>query len=160
MKNTDRQKRGVVYESRSHRDTAALARALVGELHKEKGRKTARIFGLVGNLGAGKTTFSQSFLRALGAKGKITSPTFVLVKKYALPKKKGKTDRLRAYHLDAYRLKSTKELAALGFKEIITSPHHVVLIEWADRVKRAMPKHTKWIVFEHMSGNKRKIHIK
>lgn len=115
----------------------------------------ARVFGLVGNLGAGKTTFGQSFLHALGAKGKITSPTFVLVKKYDLKKYK-----LHAYHLDAYRLKDAKELRTLGFKEIITAPHHVVLIEWADRVKRAMPKHTKWIVFEHVSGNKRKISVR
>lgn len=149
-------RRKVIHESHSRRDTARIARELARELRKEKkSRKTARVFGLVGNLGAGKTTFSQYFLRALGAKGKIASPTFVLVKKYELKKNK-----LHAYHLDAYRLKDAKELRGLGFKEIITSPHHVVLIEWADRVRRTMPKHTKWIVFEHVSGNRRKISVR
>lgn len=152
-----RGKRNILkFESRSRRDTKNIAIQLADILKKEKVGRHARVFGLVGNLGAGKTTFTREFLRALGVRGGVTSPTFVLVRRYGTKKGGGVH---AAYHIDAYRLRGAKELGLLGWKEILVSPHHLVLVEWADRVKRAMPKHTRWIVFTHKGGNKREVGV-
>ena len=125
------------------------------ELAKKLARKMpARVYALVGDLGAGKTTFVQTFLRELGVKGTITSPTFVLMKKYychcegAMTRHSARSN-LFIYHIDAYRLEKTKELLDLGFKKIISDPQNIVLIEWADRVKKIIPKNAFWIYFEH-----------
>ena len=61
-------------------------------------------------------------------------------------------------HIDAYRIKP-KELAALGFQDLLRDPLNIILIEWADRVKKILPKNHIEIKFEHISNNKRKITI-
>ena len=106
---------------------------------------------LQGELGAGKTTFSQGFARALGVKEKITSPTFVLMKIYELPCHLSPvTCHFRHFvHIDCYRLNSPKELADLGFKKILKDKTAIVLIEWAERVRRLLPKNAIWVKFEH-----------
>ena len=112
----------------------------------------ARIYALTGDLGAGKTAFSQFFLRAVGAGGAITSPTFVVMKPYPLdPPFKGKYSV--AYHLDCYRLHDEHELAALDFEKVIGNPSHIVLLEWADRVRGAIPPDALWIEFAHEASD-------
>lgn len=115
--------------------------------------KKAVVIALEGELGAGKTTFTKGFSKALGIKEKILSPTFVLIHKHNLKVKS-------LYHIDAYRLNSEKDLLKLGVKEIFANPENIVLIEWADRVKKAIPKNAIWIHFDHLDKNKRKITIK
>ncbi len=113
-------------------------------------RRHAVVVDFVGDLGAGKTTFIQGFLRALGVRGKITSPTFVLIKRYATKSKsKPYTPNPTPYHMDAYRLKNHRELEVLDFKKIISDPNNIVLIEWAEKVKKLLPKDTIWIKFRH-----------
>lgn len=104
-----------------------------------------RIFCLVGELGSGKTAFSGFFLRALGVSSPVTSPTFVIMKKYPLP---GPVVSL-AYHVDCYRLKSSDELLALGFRDALRDPSAVILVEWADMVRDIMPPDAVWIDFSH-----------
>lgn len=147
------------FTSGSSAETKRIA-ARIASRYAKRGKGLARVFGLVGDLGAGKTTFSQEFLRALGVRKKITSPTFVLVKRYPMKKKKGSAGDEAAYHIDAYRLHDAKELRALGFGKIVGSPDHVVLVEWADHVRRAMPKSTTWITFGHLKGDRRSIIMK
>lgn len=115
------------------------------------------MLGLTGDLGSGKTTFVQAFLRSLGVRGRITSPTFIFVKGYALKKNKG--EYKKAYHIDAYRVQKPRDLLHVGFREIVHSPRHIVLVEWADKLKKVMPKNTKWIKFEHMRGSRRSIKV-
>ena len=112
--------------------------------HREK-NKGALVIGLEGYLGSGKTTFIQGVAQGLGIKDKITSPTFVIMKKYGF-----------FYHIDCYRIES-KDLLELGFKEIIGQPDNIVMIEWAERVKDVLPKNTIWMKFEYLDKNKRKI---
>lgn len=109
------------------------------------GIKKYRVFALVGELGAGKTTFTQFFLRALGVTEPITSPTFVIMKSYRVYK----LPYIRAYHLDCYRLKDSRELAVLGFKDIVENPHTIVIIEWADHIKDLIPAGAAWLYFDH-----------
>ena len=130
--------------------TATLAKKIVPQ------KKSAMIFALKGNLGAGKTTFAQGFAKALGVKEKIQSPTFVLLKIYPLKKKKFK----HLTHVDCYRIASPKELLHLGFKNFLKDNDAIILIEWADRVRRLIPKNATWISFKHLISHQREITIK
>lgn len=104
-----------------------------------------RVFCLVGELGSGKTAFSSFFLRALGVSSPVTSPTFVIMKKYPLA---GPVFSA-ACHVDCYRLKSPDELLTLGFRDILSDPSAVALVEWADMVRDIMPPYAVWIDFSH-----------
>ncbi len=118
---------------------------------------SAKIFALVGNLGAGKTTFVQGFFKGVGLQKRAQSPTFILMRRHAL---KGKNLGRHLYHADVYRLKGPEQLEPLKFKEIIKNPKSVILVEWADRIRKALPKHTTWIKFEHgKKENERRIII-
>jgi tRNA threonylcarbamoyladenosine biosynthesis protein TsaE len=85
---------------------------------------------LAGDLGAGKTAFSQGFGRALGVDEPITSPTFTLVNRY--------DGRLPFYHLDVYRLDRLDEVADLGLAEFLDEGG-VMLIEWGDTITPVLP---------------------
>ncbi len=112
-----------------------------------------RIFALSGDLGSGKTAFAQAFLRALGVKRRIASPTFLLIKNYRLKTKK-------IYHIDCYRLKNPKELIKLGIKDILKDKNNIALVEWADKIKGLIPKDAVWIYFRHgKNSNERVIKI-
>ena len=107
--------------------------------------KKAIVIGLEGDLGSGKTTFVQGIAKGLGIKGKITSPTFVIMREYDF-----------LYHIDCYRIQ-LEDLLELDFKEIINQPGNIIVIEWAERVKKILPKDTIWIKFEYLGKDKRKI---
>lgn len=129
---------------KSASQTKKFAADLAKKILKEKKRhKHALVLGLVGELGAGKTTFIQGFAQALGIKRHITSPTFLIFRAYLLNTK----NYTLLYHIDCYRIKKLKELLSLGFKSILHSPFNIVLIEWADKIKKILPKDTLWINF-------------
>lgn len=110
---------------------------------------------LNGNLGAGKTTFSQFFIKACGYRDKVKSPTYTLIENYNLNNKS-------IYHLDLYRLTAPEELSFLGFEEIISQNNIIVLIEWPEKGEGFLPtpditinlelqntKRTVEILFDH-----------
>lgn len=135
--------------SKNKKQTQKIVGILAGEILKTKIKsKNALVFALSGNLGSGKTTFAQGFLRGLGIKKKITSPTFVLIKNYEL-RITNYGNYKRIYHIDCYRVKKSADLTALGLKEILKNPENIVLIEWPERIKRALPKNTIWLKFKH-----------
>ena len=116
--------------------------------------KSALVLALAGELGAGKTAFAQGFLRGIGVKKKIASPTFVLIKNYKLKIKNYKL----AYHIDCYRIHKPEELLRLGLKEILNNSQNIVLIEWPERIKKILPKNSVCLKFEHAEKiNERKI---
>jgi tRNA threonylcarbamoyladenosine biosynthesis protein TsaE len=84
---------------------------------------------LVGDLGAGKTAFTQGFAAALGVDEPITSPTFTLARSYQ--------GKLQINHLDVYRLESAQEAEDLGLGELLEAG--VTLIEWGDTIVSALP---------------------
>jgi tRNA threonylcarbamoyladenosine biosynthesis protein TsaE len=134
-------------------DTQELAKKLAKELLREKNRERAVVVGLVGELGSGKTTFTQSLLAELGIKKRILSPTFVIWKRFRLPKKTSLKD---AYHLDAYRIQA-KDLIDLGWEKILNGCN-LIVIEWAGRIKKVLPPDTIWINFAYgRTKNERKI---
>lgn len=136
-------------KTKSAKETGAFARKLAVDLANRKG---PLVLALRGDLGAGKTTFTQSFAKALGVKKRILSPTFLIMKRF--PLKAGNFQNL--YHIDAYRIKA-QDLKKLDISEILKG-QNIVLIEWADRVREILPKGTIWIRFEHGEReNERKI---
>jgi tRNA threonylcarbamoyladenosine biosynthesis protein TsaE len=90
---------------------------------------------LVGELGAGKTTFVSGVCAALGA-GAAHSPSFALVHEYA-------AQPLTVWHVDLYRLEREAELVELGLDELVGDPRGIVLIEWADRFPVMPPAHVR-----------------
>lgn len=128
--------------SRSLKDTASIAAEALAQIQKIK-TSHARVIALTGDLGAGKTAFAKSFLKSLGIKKRIVSPTFVLLKRYPTSKKKN------AYHMDAYRIKKLEECDALGLKEIFKDKNALILIEWPERITKIIPKKKTIIRFTH-----------
>lgn len=133
--------------------TRKIGKILAKEILETPLRKKAIVLGLGGDLGGGKTTFLQGFAKGLGIKEKILSPTFVIMKKFQILNSKFKN----FYHFDCYRISKTKEILNLGFKEIIFNPQNIVAVEWANRIRKIMPKNTIWISFELINEKKRKI---
>jgi tRNA threonylcarbamoyladenosine biosynthesis protein TsaE len=109
-----------------------LADLLIEHLH------SPLAVGLVGTLGAGKTSLVQALARAAGIdSGDVTSPTFTLLQTHH--------GSVRIHHLDAYRVADEDEFLELGVDELFDDPQAWTLIEWADRVPRVMPANSLWI---------------
>lgn len=120
----------------SAQETKDVGRKLAEELMAVKRGEQARILCLYGELGSGKTTFTQGFAKGLGITKRLVSPTFIIVRRYQVPK-----DSSFLYHVDLYRLESIDELEELGFSEIFADPHAFVVIEWAEKLGERLPKH-------------------
>jgi len=129
--------------------TKKAGQLLAEEVLKSKPAKRAFVIGLVGDLGGGKTCFLQGFAKGLKIKGKILSPTFIIMRRFN-----------NFYHIDCYRIQKPQELLDLGFKRIIANPKNIVAVEWADRIRKIMPLNTIWIEFEFIGEKKRKIMIR
>ena len=120
------------------------------------------IFALEGELGSGKTQFAQGLGRGLAIEKNIVSPTFTLLREY--PFKVNKKNGF-LYHLDTWRIKKAKEVIDLKIEKIL-QPGHILVIEWAEKIKKLLIKWSKklpvkiiWIKMEHLKGNRRKIKI-
>lgn len=133
--------------------TRKIGKVLAGEALETKPREKALVIGLRGDLGGGKTTFLQGFAKGLRIKQRITSPTFVIIKRFRISGRGFQN----FYHIDCYRIRKPKEILELGFKEIMADPKNIVAIEWADRVKSIMPKETIWLNFEFINKGTREI---
>ena len=137
--------------SSSLKDTEKIARQLARSVAVKR-RERASVIALSGNLGTGKTSFTKAFLSELGVKETVSSPTFVLSREYVLSRgKHGK-----AYHIDIYRL-TEKEAGVLELKKIFKEKNAIVLIEWAEKIKKIIPKDATWIYFEHGKTKRERI---
>lgn len=114
---------------------------------KDGSRKKAVVLALSGELGAGKTTFTQGFAAGLGMRGRITSPTFILMRNAKLAKSRYSEFR-NFVHIDAYRA-DAKDFLKLGFKKMAANPKNIILIEWADRLKNIIPESALWLKLHH-----------
>ncbi len=96
-----------------------------------KSLKVGDIVLLSGDLGAGKTTFTQFVFKFLGVQGVVNSPTFAVLKTYA-------TGGLTLNHFDAYRI-NTPEAIECGFDEVISSREGITFIEWSQNIAELLP---------------------
>jgi len=122
-------------------------------LEKLKPEEKAVVLALHGNLGAGKTTFAQHLARELGVEGEITSPTFVIFKRYETPKSEFKN----LVHVDAYRLESKDELKPLKFDEVLKEEGTLVVIEWPENIEGALPDSAHHVYLEIADDNSREV---
>jgi tRNA threonylcarbamoyladenosine biosynthesis protein TsaE len=128
-------------------DEAAM-RAFGAELAARYQTRSQEIIFLSGPLGAGKTTLVRGFLRAMGHKGPVKSPTYTLVVPYVLAGR-------RVYHIDLYRLQDPTELEALGMRDLLTDAT-TLLIEWPECAAGALPAPTL-ICRLDLAGDARKV---
>lgn len=112
------------------------AAQLLAQTLSEKAGSKAHVVALNGDLGAGKTTFSKAFIKGLGSRAHVLSPTFVLMKRHTLKTPQHKS----VYHFDWYRITDAKEIRELGWKEIISNPENIILVEWSSNFPRLLPK--------------------
>jgi len=113
------------------------------------GLKRGDCVALSGSLGSGKTTFVKGLAKGLGIREVVKSPTFNLLHVHS-------GARLALYHFDLYRLEES-DLEELGFTEYIFETDGVAVLEWADRVRSGLPPKTRWVHFQYVDENRRKI---
>lgn len=99
-----------------------------------------QVYTLVGDLGVGKTVFTQGFAAGLGVKEQVCSPTFTIVQIY-------EEGRLPFYHFDVYRIGDIEEMDEIGYEDCFYG-EGVSMIEWADLIKEILPEHYTQIVIE------------
>ncbi|MBI4281777.1 tRNA (adenosine(37)-N6)-threonylcarbamoyltransferase complex ATPase subunit type 1 TsaE [Candidatus Uhrbacteria bacterium] len=153
------------FHTKNAEETQALAAKLV------KQWRGGDVIGLVGDLGAGKTTFVQGVAKALGVKRAVRSPTFLRMQVYPVPviairqpaekqshgvgiaasSDRGRSPRNDSFkyfvHIDAYRIKNPEELQELGLEDYLGRTDTLIVIEWAERVKKILPRKMRWIRF-------------
>jgi tRNA threonylcarbamoyladenosine biosynthesis protein TsaE len=174
----------MIITTKSSKETKDLGKMLAQEIKNgpastrgnAMSTRGGQVICLSGELGSGKTTFTQGFLQGLKVKGPYTSPTFVIMKKYeskvkSLPemlrppatmlqlragisKQAGQKSKV-IYHIDAYRV-NAKDILNLGWEEIIAD-NNIILVEWADRIKKIIPQNSLQINFKWISRNEREI---
>lgn len=118
---------------------------------------------LIGDLGAGKTTFVQNLAKEMEVEEDIQSPTYVLMKSYSVPNNRTQSGAKRRFnrlvHIDAYRLNDSAELAALKPAEFLQDPQTLVLIEWPERVAKALPAPDLTLTFTSDNANEKERYI-
>lgn len=138
-------------------ETAMVAKNLARTIFKKGTQSQAVVIGLSGELGAGKTTFTQAFAKELGVKETVVSPTFILERIYQLPKP---SPFSHLVHIDAYRLANARELSELGWDALVTNPKNLIMIEWADKIDQVLPPDAVRLFFSHRGGDKRHIEMR
>jgi len=106
---------------------------------------------LEGELGAGKTTFTQGLAQGWGSMDAVSSPTFIIVNSYR------RAGDGRLFHMDAYRLDSTREAAELDLDEMLAQG--ALIIEWPERIESILPGERLWFLIEHVSDEHRRMFI-
>ena len=122
------------FEVHSVEETWALARQLAGEL------KPGDVVCLEGDLGAGKTTFTQGLAAAMGVPGRVTSPTFCIVQEH-------RAENLLV-HMDLYRLHGEDDVIAIGWEDYLAEGA-ILIVEWPERAGALIPSDARHIVFRH-----------
>lgn len=142
------------YLSKSVSETKKIAEDFLKNLKPKKNQAT--VIGLFGDLGSGKTTFTQFIGQVLNIAEVMTSPTFVIEKRYDID-----ADFVfkKMIHIDAYRLESDKEILALNFTEDLNNPENLILIEWPERIIGAFASDIIKINFKFISELEREIDI-
>lgn len=152
-----------LFEVASVEETWALARQLAAEL------KPGDVVCLEGDLGAGKTTFTQGLASAMGVSGRVTSPTFCIVQEHEgqAPDGKGQAPDVKGQapggirllvHMDLYRLTGEDDVLAIGWEDYL-SRGAVIVVEWPERAGSLIPPQARHIVFRLLDEERRQLAI-
>ena len=140
-----------VYNVNSVEETWELAKKLAPEL------KPGDVVCLEGDLGAGKTTFTQGLAAALGVPGRVNSPTFCIVQEHrrlpssvtSLPSSVSSPSFL--VHMDLYRLHGEDDVIAIGWEDYLAEGA-ILVVEWPERAGALIPAEAQHVVFTHLDG--------
>ncbi len=102
--------------------------------------RAGQVYTLAGDLGVGKTVFTQGFAKGLGVEEHVNSPTFTIVQEY-------EDGRMPFYHFDVYRIGDIEEMDEIGFEEYVAG-EGVCLIEWANLIEEILPEERTEILIE------------
>ena len=134
------------FEVHSVEETWKLAAQFAREL------KPGDVICLEGDLGAGKTTFTQGLAAALGVKGRVTSPTFCIVQEHAFDGDRQQSDAVGSVrllvHMDLYRLHGEDDVIAIGWEDYL-SEGAVLVVEWPERAGTLIPDAAHHVEFRH-----------
>jgi tRNA threonylcarbamoyladenosine biosynthesis protein TsaE len=136
------------YISKGLEETKSIAAKIIAT--------NAKVIGLKGDLGSGKTAVTKCIAEVLGIEETVTSPTYVIMKKYRPSPAFRRGDGGEVIHIDAYRLESAKELEVLNFKEVLNNKNNLVIIEWPERVEEILPKDILIVQCEFIDETTRK----
>jgi tRNA threonylcarbamoyladenosine biosynthesis protein TsaE len=117
--------------------------------------KGGEVLALYGDLGSGKTTFMQGLAHGLGVRKSIISPTFIIMRTYAINRESLKN----LYHVDLYRIENEDDVESLGLLELLNQPENVVAIEWPNKIENILPEKRINIYFEYGEGDIRQIRL-
>ena len=124
----------MVYESNTPQETFELGKRLA------EAAKPGQVYCLDGDLGVGKTVFTQGFARGLGITGPVNSPTFTIVQQY-------EEGRLPLYHFDVYRIGDISEMDEIGYEDCFYGSG-VSLIEWSELIEELLPDRAVHVTIE------------
>jgi len=144
-------KENITIISNSEKETFDFAKNFAKQL------KGGKIIELYGNLGAGKTIFTKGLASGIGIKEVINSPTFVIMKIYKIKKKYNKIKNL--VHIDAYRINSDEDIIDIGIKEYFNRDDTIIIIEWAENIKKIILQKSIKIKIKVIDKNIRKINF-
>lgn len=115
--------------------------------------KGSEVICLNGELGAGKTTFTQALAKNLEVTKTVNSPTFVIMKVYNTLDLNIK----KLIHIDAYRLNSGNDILNIGANEYFNQPNTITIIEWPEKIKSVLPKNCLYINFKFINNETREL---
>ena len=115
-----------------------------------KGFKNSLLINLIGNLGAGKTTFVRGLIQELGFDESVKSPTFTIVESY-------ESDNLKVFHFDLYRIEDDRELQAIGVEDYLTEENAITLVEWPEKSKRYFNNPDYIIELNHCDNDEKRL---
>ena len=124
----------MIIETQNARETRALGEFL------GKHARPGQIYTMVGDLGVGKTVFTQGFAHGLGIEEPVNSPTFTILQQY-------EEGRLPLYHFDVYRIGDVSEMDEIGYEDCFYGDG-VSLIEWPTRIRGILPAQVTWVEIE------------
>lgn len=123
-----------IFETNNEQETAALGEKL------GQAALPGQVYTLIGDLGVGKTVFTQGFARGLGVSEHVNSPTFTIVQIY-------EDGRMPFYHFDVYRIGDVEEMEEIGYEDCFYGDG-VSLVEWANLIEEILPEHYIRITIE------------
>lgn len=132
------------YKMNSKQDTVHLAQQIAPQLN------AGDVLALSGELGAGKTFFTQCLCQELGVEESVTSPTFVILNEYF-------SGRIPIFHFDLYRLKDEYEVLDLGIMDMMEDG--ITVIEWPELAENILPENV-WRLAFHYDGDKRWVEVR
>jgi len=132
-------------------------RALITDILKANAAASGPlVVALTGELGAGKTAFTQELGKLLGITDSITSPTFTIMKQYELTH--DQYDEL--FHIDAYRIEHEDELRPLRIQELFEKTRAIIVVEWPEHISTIMPRSAISLIIKIMPENKREVVVR